>query len=167
MRLLRVLDSSRNWRVALSIKLILLTGARKREILDARWDYINAQARVLTLPNSKSGNPRHIALSDAALSLLDRLPREDDVPWLFFNPQSKQPLNNLHPAWVNLRTQAGLPDLRIHDLRHSFASFWSTTGAPFTKCRGCLDIKVPERQCVTRIWRLAEWWKRPIWWAAS
>lgn len=143
MRLLRVLDGSRNWRVALSIKLILLTGARKREILDARWDYINAEARVLTLPNSKSGHPRHIALSDAALSLLARLPREDNVPWLFFNPQSKQPLNNLHPAWVNLRTQADLPDLRIHDLRHSFASFLVNHGRSLYEVQGLLGHQSP------------------------
>lgn len=142
-RLLGVLDNSRNWRIARAIKLILLTGARKREILDARWDYINWSASVLSLPNSKSGRPRHIALSDAAVELLKGLPREDGVPWLFFNPYSKQPLNNIHPMWVKLRRAAGLSDVRIHDLRHSFASFLVNHGRSLYEVQGLLGHQNP------------------------
>jgi len=143
MKLLETLDRSRNWRVAKAIKLILLTGARKREILDARWEYINREARVLSLPTSKSGRPRHIALSDAALALIDELPRAEGVPWLFFNPRLKQPLNNLHPTWVNLRNAAGLRDLRIHDLRHSFASFLVNHGRSLYEVQGLLGHQNP------------------------
>ena len=71
-RLFDELDTNRNVQVGQVIRLLLYTGARKREILDARWDEIDFNRRLLTVPaaRSKSKKPRHIPLSDAAIELL-------------------------------------------------------------------------------------------------
>ena len=143
-----VLDKNRNVQVGQVIKLLLYTGARKREILDAKWEFIDFEARVLTVPLSKSGKPRYISLSDSAVDLLNSLPREKDVPWVFFNPKTKKPLVSIFCAWDSIRKKAGIPEVRIHDLRHSFASFLVNSGRSLyevQKLLGHYDPKVTMR----------------------
>ena len=108
--------------------LLLLTGARKREILNARWECIDFERQMLTVPLSKSGRPRHIPLSDGAIALLRSVPRDEDVPWVFFNRKTGKPLVTIFNAWKTIRRRAGLEALRLHDLRHSFASFLVNSG---------------------------------------
>jgi integrase len=143
-----VLNKNRNVQVGQVIKLLLYTGARKREILDAKWEFIDFEARVLTVPLSKSGKPRYISLSDSAVDLLNSLPREKDVPWVFFNPKTKKPLVSIFCAWDSIRKKAGIPEVRIHDLRHSFASFLVNSGRSLyevQKLLGHYDPKVTMR----------------------
>jgi integrase len=147
-RLFEELDRSRHVQVANVIKLLLYTGARKREILDARWDCIDFSRRILTVPISKSGKPRYIALSDAAITLLKSLPRQEDIPWVFFNPKTKKPPVSIFCAWNTLRKKAGIPEVRLHDLRHSFASFLVNSGRSLyevQKLLGHYDPKVTMR----------------------
>lgn len=108
--------------------MLLYTGARKREVLDARWEHVDFKRRLLTVPLSKSGKPRHILLSHAAIELLKSLPRKADVPWVFFNPKTREPPVSIFCAWDSIRKKVGLPDVRLHDLRHSFASFLVNSG---------------------------------------
>lgn len=122
------LDANPNVQVGQVIRLLLYTGARKREILDARWEYIDFARSLLTVPLSKSGKPRHIPLSDAAVTLLKKLPRRDDIPWVFFNPKTNKPPVSIFYAWDTIRKKVGLQDVRLHDLRHSFASFLVNSG---------------------------------------
>ncbi len=110
------------------VALLLYTGARKREILDAQWSCIDIKRRTLTVPLSKSGKARHILLSDAAIELLDSLPRQDGVPWVFFNPKTLKPPVSIFCAWNSIRNKVGLNNVRLHDLRHSFASFLVNSG---------------------------------------
>ncbi|WP_298066252.1 site-specific integrase [uncultured Mailhella sp.] len=113
---------------AFALRLLLLTGARKSEILKARWENVRLDLHLLIVPLSKSGKPRHIPLTDAALEVLRALPRKPDVPWLFPGHVTGKPLSDIFFFWKNLRNELGLDDVRIHDLRHTFASFLVNAG---------------------------------------
>jgi len=147
-RLFDELDTNRNVQVAQVIRLLLYTGARKREILDARWEHIDFNRHILTVPLSKSGKPRHIPLSDAAMEIFQLLPRDPAVPWVFYNPKTKKPLVSIFCAWGTIRKKVGLPEVRLHDLRHSFASFLVNSGRSLyevQKLLGHYDPKVTMR----------------------
>lgn len=113
---------------ALALRLLLLTGARKSEVLKARWENINLDQRLLVVPLSKSGKPRHIVLSDAAIEIIKAIPRKDGNPWLFPGHAKDKPLSDIYLYWNNTRRELGLGDVRIHDLRHTFASFLVNAG---------------------------------------
>ncbi len=113
---------------AKAIQLLLLTGARKNEILKARWENVNMEQRILTVPLSKSGKARHLVLSDMALAVIKKLPRINGNPWLFPGNIAGKPLVDLYDFWDKLRKEIGLGDVRIHDLRHTFASFLVNSG---------------------------------------
>lgn len=149
-RLFDELDTNRNVQVGQVIRLLLYTGARKREILDARWDEIDWNRRLLMIPaaRSKSKKVHYIPLSDAAIELLQSLPRQDDIPWLFFNPKTKKPPVSIFYAWDSIRKKVGLGEVRLHDLRHSYASFLVNAGRSLyevQKLLGHHDPKVTMR----------------------
>ena len=149
-RLFDELDTNRNVQVGQVIRLLLYTGARKREVLDAKWEEIDFSRQLLTVPpgRSKSKKPRHITLSDAAIELLQALPRQDDIPWVFFNPKTKKPPVSIFYAWDSIRKKVGLGEVRLHDLRHSYASFLVNAGRSLyevQKLLGHHDPKVTMR----------------------
>lgn len=109
-------------------RLLLLTGARKSEILRARWENVRTDLRLLIVPLSKSGRPRHIPLSAAAIAVLRALPRVPGSPWLFPGKAPGKPLSDLYSFWNSIRKELGLDGVRIHDLRHSYASFLVNSG---------------------------------------
>lgn len=125
-RLMRALKDSSHPH-AHALQLILLTGARKNEILKARWENMDLERGMLTIPVSKSGSARHIVLSDAALEVIKNLPRTES-PWLFPGQAKGKAISDVYLFWNSLRRELGLRDVRIHDLRHSFASFLVNTG---------------------------------------
>ena len=86
------------------------------------------QRRSWRIPMSKSGKARHVPLSDDVVSILNRLPRFDGCTYVVPNPKTQQPYNNMFCSWNTARTRAGMPELRMHDLRHSFASFLVNAG---------------------------------------
>lgn len=103
------------------IRLLLLTGARKNEIARLRWSEVDLEKGLLRLKDSKTG-PKVIRLVAVATSLLAKLPKAHSA-WVFPDRRhADRPTSNLEWAWVRIRTKAELPDVRIHDLRHSFAS---------------------------------------------
>ncbi|WP_446424652.1 tyrosine-type recombinase/integrase [Mailhella sp.] len=145
-RLLQVLAATRNRQAARAIQLLLFTGARKSEILTARWENVDFSRRVLTVPLSKSGKPRYIPLSRAALRVLTSIPRRSE--WLFPSPRTESHLSTLHGPWHKIRTAANLQDVRLHDLRHTFASFLVNSGCSLyevQKILGHHDPKVTTR----------------------
>lgn len=113
---------------ARAIQLLLLTGARKNEILKARWEHVNLEQRLIIVPLSKSGKPRYIVLSRLAMSIIRKIPRTAGSPWLFAGNIPNRPLADLYDYWQKLRCRLGLQDVRIHDLRHTFASFLVNNG---------------------------------------
>lgn len=147
-RLMAELKTSPNRQACNIIKLLLLTGARKTEIMHARWKCVDFERRLLTVPLSKSGKARHIPLSDAALDVLRALPQDSEIPWLFWNPNTGRPQDSIHHGWDTIRQRAGIPDVRLHDLRHSFASFLVNSGRSLyevQKLLGHADAKTTQR----------------------
>ena len=126
-RLMRALEKS-DRPEAFAIRLLLLTGARKSEVLKARWEHVRLDLRLLIVPLSKSGKPRHIPLSDEAMAVIRSIPRRQGTPWLFPGHAPGKPLSDLYLFWNRLRRELGLTDVRIHDLRHTFASFLVNAG---------------------------------------
>jgi len=107
------------------VLMLLLTGARKREVLDAKWDHIDWLRCIWTIPKTKSGKVRYVPLTVAVKVLLrNRLEiTGTNSNYVFANPKTDKPFQSIFYSWDTARKQAGLDDLRMHDLRHSFASF--------------------------------------------
>lgn len=110
------------------VGLLLFTGARKRELLDAKWEHVDLERKAWLIPDSKTGKPRHVPLSQSAIAIIEQLPVYPKCPWLLPNPETKLPFVDIKRAWETARDAAGLPGLRIHDLRHSAASFMINAG---------------------------------------
>ncbi len=127
-RLLRELDVVDDTQIANILRMLLFTGARKGEILHMRWEDCDLAARVLKVPLSKSNKVRYIPLSDKAIQILKSIPRKANIPWVFYNPETGNPRTSIYRTWDRIRKNAGIPDVRIHDLRHSFASFLVRSG---------------------------------------
>ena len=104
-----------------AIRLLLLTGCRLNEIMKLRWEHVDADAGLLRLPDSKTG-AKAVQLGQAALNLLSALERQPFNPYVIAGKQPGKPLFDLQPFWRRMRARAGLKDVRIHDLRHTFAS---------------------------------------------
>jgi integrase len=104
-----------------AIRLLLLTGARLREILHAKWENVNFERGILFLSDSKTGR-KPVYLSAAALAILAGLPRLEGNPHIIAGMKDGAPRVDLKKPWVAVTKAAGLPGVRIHDLRHSFAS---------------------------------------------
>lgn len=100
------------------IRLLLYTGARNQEIGALQWDWV--QPPRLLLPDSKTG-PKTIWLCSQAVRILENVPRREGSPFVFPNARGDAPVN-LDNWWFKFRRRCALPDLRIHDLRHSYAS---------------------------------------------
>jgi integrase len=128
-RLLSAVRGSSNANLEAIVTFLLLTGARKRECLDAKWEHIHWQQRRWFIPVTKTGHPRYVPLSDGALVMLRRLQlTTGSSPWMFPNPATGKPYQSIFHSWNTARRQASLADVRIHDLRHSFASFLINDG---------------------------------------
>ena len=104
-----------------ALRLLMLTGCRRSEILRLRWTDVDLEAKVLHLADSKTG-PRALPLSPAAARVLTDLPRVADNPWVIVSRKRGTHLHNLSQPWDIIRRRAGLEDVRLHDLRHSWAS---------------------------------------------
>lgn len=107
---------------------LLLTGARKSEALNARWDDFDFSVQSWTIPRTKGGGHRRVMISTAIKIILDdvrdmhivRMDRPHEL--VFPNFKTGEPFVNVYRAWDYARKKAGVPKLRMHDLRHSFAS---------------------------------------------
>ena len=111
-----------------AIRLLILTGARLREILDSKWSQVDLERGVIFLADSKTGK-KPIYLSAAAQAVLAALPRIKGNPHIIAGAKDGAPRADLKKPWQAVTKAAGLEGLRLHDLRHSFASFGA--GASF------------------------------------
>ena len=128
-RLLAAAAKSRNPQLASVVGLLLLTGMRVSELLSTRWENVKIDRRSLYIPTSKTGRSRHVPLAQAAVDIIERLPHVEGAEFLF--PSPKDPakhLTTIKHGWQTARDTADLPGLRIHDLRHSAASFMVNSG---------------------------------------
>jgi integrase len=136
--LVRAIQSDENQTAARSILLLLLTGARRNEVTFAKWDYIDWKNKTLLVPKSKSGRARVIALNQSAIVLLNTTPRVAGNPYIFPSEVTGRPSASLFFPWARIRERAGLDDVRLHDLRHSFASFLVNRGVSLYVVQGLL-----------------------------
>ena len=129
-RLLQVLRTHRNRGVCQIVLWLLSTGARLNEALQARWDHIDREHRIWRIPalNSKSKRVRAVPLNDTALDVLNELDTEGKYEYLFINKRRRKPYRNIAKTFARIREESGLPHLRIHDLRHQFASHLVSAG---------------------------------------
>ena len=103
-------------------RLLILTGARLGEIQFCKWDYVHLDRGIIRLPDSKTG-PKFIHLGRVAIDLLRQLPRKERNPYLICSDHKPdEPIHDLQTTWQKIRKWAGLEDVHIHDLRHTFAS---------------------------------------------
>lgn len=110
-----------------AIRLLILTGARKNEILNLRWSELNLGSQRLELSDSKTG-AKFVYLPDLAVTILERVPRLEGNPFVIAGGKAGSALVNLKDPWNAIRDEADLAGVRIHDLRHSFASFGASDG---------------------------------------
>jgi integrase len=129
-RLLASIRADENQVAAKAIMLLFLTGARRNEVTQAEWSYIDWQRKTLYVPKSKNGQPRYIQLNSTAIELLKSVSRKDGNPYIFPALTTGKPMPHLFFPWDRIRKRADLTDLRLHDLRHSFASFLVNNGQP-------------------------------------
>jgi len=107
---------------AAAIRLLILTGARLREILDAQWSQVDLERGVIFLSDSKTGK-KPIYLSAAAQAVLASLGRIEGNPHIVAGAKDGKPRADLKKPWAAVKRAADLEGVRLHDLRHSFASF--------------------------------------------
>jgi integrase len=127
----RVLETYREPKIANFIRLLLMTGARKSEALQATWDQIDFKEAVWTKPthNTKQAKTEHSPLSPQAVKLLKKMKEEsDDNSFLFPGKIPGQHLKEPKKAWATIRKKAGLEGVRIHDIRHTYASHLASAG---------------------------------------
>lgn len=137
-RLLSAIGRDHNQVAAQAIKLLLLTGARRNEITQAKWEQVNWNRRTLFVPCSKSGRARLIQLNSAALDVLRSVAHVPENDFIFPSPVTGRPSPSLHFPWTRIRANAALENFRLHDLRHSFASFLVNNGVSLYVVQGLL-----------------------------
>lgn len=148
LRLFEALEASPNPLLPFIIAMLLLTGARKREVLDAKWQDIDLEKRLWRIEFNKTGQTRHAPVSEGMLSLLAKLPRLAGNDYLFPSPKTGKPFVSIFHSWDTARNNAGLKDVRIHDLRHSFASYLINRGHSLyevQKLLGHTQVKTTQR----------------------
>ena len=128
-RLYAAVKLSQNKMLRYIVPMLILTGARKNEVLQAKWNEFDLNQRLWRIPITKSGKARHVPLSDSMLILLETI-RALGISKTYVLPNLKtgKPYSSIFYAWDVARKRAGLDDVRIHDLRHTFASLLVNNG---------------------------------------
>ena len=109
--------------------LVLYTGCRVGEIMNLKWENVHLKDRYIHLPDTKTGEGAR-PLNQKAIDLLSSMKRKGDNPYVFYGKIPDQPIANIKTAWKTILKRAEIKDFRIHDLRHSFASFALKKGVP-------------------------------------
>jgi integrase len=125
---------------AAGLRLALFTGARSGEITAIQWNQVYWDRKIVQLPDSKTNESRTIHLSDAALEVLKTVPRVGR--YVIAGAKTDEPFKNLSRSWIVARAYAGLDDVRLHDLRHSYASLAAGRGVSLQMIGKLLGHKV-------------------------
>lgn len=153
-RLISAVRASENAILFPFVSFLLLTGARKSEALNMRWRDVDFTRCVWTVPLAKSGRARRIPLSPDAIAILRALPHaaqaeaDDGGAPVFLNAETGLPFRDLTHSWHTARKRAGLEDVRLHDLRHSYASALVNQGRSIyevQKLLGHANVRTTER----------------------
>jgi integrase len=129
------------------VPVLILSGARKQEVFKARWVDFDFERRQWRIPKSRNGKHRYVPMSDTLIQVLLSIPGKKNE-WVFPNPMTNKPYVNIFNSWNTARKEANLADVRLHDLRHSFASFLVNAGRSLyevQKILGHTQIKTTQR----------------------
>jgi integrase len=146
--LIDALGNVKNAMMKYIVPTLILTGARKSEVIYAKWSEFNLETRLWRIPITKSGKARHVPISDGLIRLLQSIPRRNGCDYVFANPKTNKPYISIQHTWTKVRVELGLSDIRIHDLRHSFASFLVNNGRNLYEVQRILghsNMKTTER----------------------
>lgn len=125
-----------------AIRLYIFTGTRKSEILTLQWPHVDLDQAALLLPQSKTGK-RRIELNAAAIAVLKNLLRVKGNPHVIVGQKNGQHMKSLHVPWGKVCKKAEITGCRIHDLRHTFASFAASDGVSLLMIGKLLGHTVP------------------------
>jgi integrase len=124
-----LLENAVNPLFAAGVKVMIMSGARRSEIFEAQWAWLDSERRCLVLPDSKTG-AKSIALPSAAFDIILALPRLNGCRWIFPSTKTDRPFVNFSVQWKPVLDRAAVGRWRLHDLRHGFASAAVASGAP-------------------------------------
>lgn len=147
-RLYHEVCKSQNTMLKHIVAYLLLTGARRNEALHATWQDVDLVKGMWRIPETKSGYARHLPLNDGAMAVLQQVQGCSRSQYIFGNPKTGKPYVHVFYAWNTARKKAGLPDVRLHDLRHTFASLLINNGRSIyevQKLLGHTQIKTTQR----------------------
>lgn len=128
-RLMAAIDAEANPYVRAALKLYLLTGLRRSELLGLRWQDVDLMRREIRLSDTKAGRAHRVPLSAPAVEILNGLPRMLRNEYVFPGSVPGRPLVNIAKSWRRVRKAAGLEDVRLHDLRRTVGSWMAASGA--------------------------------------
>lgn len=120
-----------------ALRLLLLTGCRKSEVLMLRWDDVDLETGYLHLPDAKTG-ARSVALNEGAKTVLRQMADARTSEYVFPSQQHGKHLSDIGKVWRDIRSSAGLEDVTIHDLRRSFGSTAHAAGVDIYMIRELL-----------------------------
>lgn len=145
-RLVAVLTTDLAFGASYILLFLLSTGARLNEAMQAKWDQLDLEKNLWRIPatNSKSKKTRSVPLNVSALWVLEQLWTKGKHPYLFVNEATQKPFVTITRAWYRLRAKAGIENLRVHDLRHSFASFLVNGGRSLYEVQQILGHSDPK-----------------------
>lgn len=149
-RLFQVLDEDAHYFGARALKFMLLTGLRRNEALRAKWPQVDLERGLMYLPFPKSGKAQHIVLNDEAKAILESLPSRTTSQWLFpgKNHIGDTPVWSVDACLRRSLAKAGLERMRVHDLRHVYASLLAQNGVSLYVIQSCLRHQDPKMTMV-------------------
>lgn len=107
-----------------ALRLLFFTGARKNEIVKLEWDHVDLERNIIFLPDAKSKTGKKpIFINEPARAVLDSIKKIEKNPYVICGANPKEPRSDLKKPWDKILKAAGLSGVRIHDLRHTFASY--------------------------------------------
>ncbi|MFB3785072.1 MAG: tyrosine-type recombinase/integrase [bacterium] len=128
-RLWEAIEREPNRYIRAALQLFILTGFRRSELLGLEWIHVNLEQKQIYLGDTKSGRPFYAPLSDLAVDIFRSIPRETGNPFVFCSTQKPgRHVVNITKQWDRIRREAGLQDVRLHDLRRTFGSWLATAG---------------------------------------
>ena len=136
--LVQAIDAEPNVYIRAALWLYLLSGARKGELLEARWSQVDWDRRILNLPETKSGDSQTMSLNKPAIAILQAIPETEGNPHIFPGKKEGRPLVNISKAWSRIRKAAEIEDVRIHDLRRTVGSWLTDDNVDLNKIKEAL-----------------------------
>lgn len=140
-RLAEAIDAEHSVYVRAAFWLLLLTGSRKTELLRTRWEDVSLERREIRVPETKNGRAHVLHLSDEAVAIVRDIPRTEGNPHVFVGRREGAHLVNVDKAWRRVRERAGIPDVRLHDLRRTVGSWLAQNGNSLLLIQKALNHK--------------------------